>query len=292
MSLPAFVLSRGIQDTTCTLAAAHYHDPKAFVGVILSSGSNAAYVEQVAKIAKLGDEVRARYNDDAKMIVVTEWGSFGENGGILPTTEVDAEIDKMSTNPGVQYFDKMITAFYMGEIVRLCLRRLADAGELWAGADCVESRVGEPHSFATEMAAAVERDGTADLSGVKRIEEAWGVFGSSARDRAVVQQVCTQVSTRGARLAAAAVAGVLGQLGPRGADAHVGVDGSLAELYPRFKERMQTTLGQLGFGKAKLVVCKDGSIQGAAIIAAAHYCAADDCHNRGDSGEIEVAVLQ
>ena len=244
VTLPAFVLSRGIQDTTCTLAAAHYHDPKAFVGVILSSGSNAAYVEQVAKIAKLGDEVRARYNDDAKMIVVTEWGSFGENGGILPTTEVDAEIDKMSSNPGVQYFDKMITAFYMGEIVRLCLRRLADAGELWAGADCVESRVGEPHSFATEMAAAVERDGTADLSGVKRIEEAWGVFGSSARDRAVVQQVCTQVSTRGARLAAAAVAGVLGQLGPRGADAHVGVDGPLAELYPRFKDRMQTTLGQ------------------------------------------------
>ena len=200
--------SPGIQDTTCTLAAAHYHDPKAFVGVILSSGSNAAYVEQVAKIAKLGDEVRARYNDDAKMIVVTEWGSFGEDGGILPTTEVDAEIDKMSSNPGVQYFDKMITAFYMGEIVRLCLRRLADAGELWAGADCVESRVGEPHSFATEMAAAVERDGTADLAGVKRIEEAYGVFGSSTRDRAVVQQICAMVSTRGARLAAAAVAGV------------------------------------------------------------------------------------
>ena len=32
--------------------------------------------------------------------------------------------------------------FYVGEIARRALAQLFEAGELWAGADCVESRAG------------------------------------------------------------------------------------------------------------------------------------------------------
>ena len=63
------------------------------------------------------------------------------------------------------------------------------------------------------------------------------------------------------------------ELSPADADsATVAVDGTVFEKYPRFKERMQDGLAELLGARAqgvRLVLAKDGSGVGAAIIAAA-----------------------
>lgn len=84
-------------------------------------------------------------------------------------------------------------------------------------------------------------------------------------------QACVCVSTRAARLSAMATAALLDMSGAPG-DSTVAVDGTVFECYPFFKERMEAGLeASLGAERARnvnLVLAKDGSGIGAAIIAA------------------------
>ena len=103
------------------------------------------------------------------------------------------------------------------------------------------------------------------------------------RDRALLHEACACVSTRAARLSATATAALLEQAQLDGA-CTVAVDGTVFECYPFFKQRMEAGLaellpagqaGQVGHGgrgpgaaAVQLVLAKDGSGIGAAIIAA------------------------
>lgn len=73
------------------------------------------------------------------------------------------------------------------------------------------------------------------------------------------------------QLSATAVVALLEQMGGQGAGT-IAVDGTVFEVYPFFKERMEFGIEQLlGPERAhaiKLVLAKDGSGVGAAIIAA------------------------
>lgn len=68
------------------------------------------------------------------MIINAEWGAFGEQGTLdFIVTEFDRDIDENSINPSKQILEKMISGMYMGELVRLVLEKLTNAGLLFDG---------------------------------------------------------------------------------------------------------------------------------------------------------------
>lgn len=126
-----------INDTVGTLMSGAMDYEDCACGVILGTGSNAAYIERTDRISKWTADDKPPY-----MIVNTEWGGFdgvvyGEDGSqrnVLPRTEVDRNIDLLSESPGQQLFEKMISGRTLGEILRRCLMNLQSNDELWQGA--------------------------------------------------------------------------------------------------------------------------------------------------------------
>ena len=88
------------------------------------------------------------------------------------------------------------------------------------------------------------------------------------RDRKIIAEVCHMVSTRAARLAAAAIVAVVRKTGHD--DATVAIDGSVFEKYPHFQADMENAIEEMcGSSKRlRLVHAEDGSGKGAALIAA------------------------
>jgi hexokinase len=62
-----------INDTTGTLIASQYVRPQTKIGVILGTGCNAAYLEDISCIGKLND---ARLNPSEQMAINCEWVRF------------------------------------------------------------------------------------------------------------------------------------------------------------------------------------------------------------------------
>lgn len=100
-----------LNDTVGTLASGRYNDPDVTMGIILGTGTNGAYVEETKKITKLKSKNLANEN----MIINTEWGGY--MSPLLPMTADDYATDEAGSNPGVCYFEKLISGLYMGEAV-------------------------------------------------------------------------------------------------------------------------------------------------------------------------------
>lgn len=109
--------------------AGAYSDPQTSIGIVLGKGSNAAYVESIEKIKKW----KGPQPESGKMIINTEWGDFDDAKIVLPVNKYDLLVDQRSNNPGKHIFEKMISAFYMGEIVRLTCQHLIDRKILFNG---------------------------------------------------------------------------------------------------------------------------------------------------------------
>lgn len=85
-----------VNDTVGTLMASAYNDQNTRIGLILGTGSNACYVENLDNV-KTWDGDR---NDPKQVIINMEWGAFGDNGCLdFLRTEYDIEVDKTSLNP-------------------------------------------------------------------------------------------------------------------------------------------------------------------------------------------------
>lgn len=61
-----------INDTTGTLIASHYVNPRTKIAVIFGTGCNAAYMEKVGKIGKIKD---LGIDAEAEMAINCEWVS-------------------------------------------------------------------------------------------------------------------------------------------------------------------------------------------------------------------------
>jgi hexokinase len=98
-----------INDTVGTLMSTAYYDRKTAVGLILGTGTNAAYFERIDRIDTLDSGTDF---DSNEMIINTEWGAFGEDGSIdFIRSRYDDEIDKTSINIGKQMYATNILAF-------------------------------------------------------------------------------------------------------------------------------------------------------------------------------------
>ncbi|KAM8972018.1 hexokinase-3 [Pelodytes ibericus] len=252
-----------VNDTVGTMMSCGYQDHSCEVGLIVGTGTNVCYMEEMGNIQSVE-------GDEGKMCINVELGAFGDDGQLSPIqTEFDWHLDKDSFTPGKQSFDKMVSGMYMGEIVRNVLVKLAKQGLLFDGVTTLALLT--KGRFETKHVSAIEAD-QSGLAAAKDILTGLGLK-PSEQDCFKVQCVCSAVSARSAKLCAAGLAAVATRLqrnrqGTQG-NVTVGVDGSVYKMHPKFSERLHLALQSLAPGcNVKFLLSEDGSGKGTAIVTA------------------------
>ncbi|XP_069473755.1 hexokinase-2 [Ambystoma mexicanum] len=255
-----------VNDTVGTMMTCGYDDHNCELGLIVGTGSNACYMEEMRHI----DLVEG---DEGRMCVNMEWGAFGDDGALDDIrTNFDREIDMGSLNPGKQMFEKMISGMYMGELVRLILVKMAKEDLLFGGR--ITADLLTRGHFETEFVSAIEKD----KEGIQKAHEILTKLGlePSKEDCVAAHRVCQIVSTRSSNLCAAALAAVLRRIkenkGLERLRSSIGVDGSVYKKHPHFARRLQKTLRRLVPDcDVRFIRSEDGSGKGAAMVTAVAY---------------------
>ncbi|KAJ4941630.1 hypothetical protein JOQ06_011508 [Pogonophryne albipinna] len=251
-----------INDTVGTMMTCGYDDHHCEIGLIVGTGTNACYMEQMRNLELLD-------GDEGRMCVNTEWGAFGDDGSLEDLrTDVDREIDAGSLNPGKQLFEKMISGLYLGEVVRLILRELSVMRHLCSrGRDLTDIKRRRLSTLSPE-----------EEEGVERAEEVLRGLGLDplVEDCIATQRVCQVVSTRSAHLCAAALVAVLRQIRDNKAAEKlrttIGVDGSVYKNHSEFSRRLHKMVRRLVPDcDVRFLQSQCGSGKGAAMVTAVAY---------------------
>uniref|UniRef100_A0A8C2XAG8 Hexokinase-2 n=1 Tax=Cyclopterus lumpus TaxID=8103 RepID=A0A8C2XAG8_CYCLU len=254
-----------VNDTVGTMMTCGFDDQRCEVGVIIGTGTNACYMEELRHI----DQVEG---DEGRMCINTEWGAFGDDGSLEDIrTEFDREIDRGSINPGKQLFEKMASGMYMGELVRLILVKMAKEGLLFEGR--ITPELLTKGKIETKHVSAIE-----NKEGLKKCMEILTRLGvePSDEDCLAVQHVCTIVSFRSANLVASTLGGILARLkeskGVARLRTTVGIDGSLYKMHPQYARRLHKTVRRLvPDSDVRFLLSESGSAKGAAMVTAVAY---------------------
>ncbi|XP_066881620.1 hexokinase HKDC1 isoform X4 [Kogia breviceps] len=252
-----------VNDTVGTMMTCAYDDPYCEVGVIIGTGTNACYMEDMSNIELVE-------GDEGRMCINTEWGAFGDDGALEDIrTEFDRELDLGSLNPGKQLFEKMISGLYLGELVRLILLKMAKAGLLFGGEK--SSALHIKGKIETRHVAAMEKY-KEGLANTREILTDLGLEPSEA-DCVAVQHVCTVVSFRSANLCAAALAAILTRLRENKKLVRlrttVGMDGTLYKIHPQYPKRLHKVVRKLVPNcDVRFLLSESGSTKGAAMVTA------------------------
>ncbi|CAH1796808.1 unnamed protein product [Owenia fusiformis] len=229
-----------MNDTVATQMSCAHADKNCLIGLILSKGINACYLEKLENVQCWEGD----HNEPKTVIVNTEWGAFGSNGVIDQfRTGFDKELDLNSSNPGHQIFEKMISGEHLGEIVRLIMMRLVNEKLLFNGA--VSEELLTANKFHTKYLSEIEGDTKMkeDYRITRMVLHEVGLDDVTSEDCAHVQYVCSVVSTRAAYLISAALAVLLNRIGQ--AEVTIAVDGPLYRFHPKFHDRMMDKINQL-----------------------------------------------
>ncbi|KAB5552647.1 hypothetical protein DKX38_009958 [Salix brachista] len=249
-----------VNDIVGTLAGGRFYNPDVIAAVILGTGTNAAYVERAHAIPKWHGLLPKSW----EMVINMEWGNFRSSH--LPLTEYDQDLDAESLNPGEQIFEKIISGMYLGEeiVCRVLLKMAEEAGFFW-----------------TPNMSAMHHDTSSDLRVVgSKLKDILEIPSTSLKMRKAIVELCDIVATRGARLSAAGIVGILKKLerdtvkdGEKQKSV-VALDGGLYEHYSKFSTCMESALKELlGEEVSDNIVIEhsnDGSGIGAALLAASH----------------------
>ncbi|KAM9447245.1 hexokinase-2 [Clarias gariepinus] len=253
-----------VNDTVGTMMSCGHEDPQCEVGLIVGTGTNACYMEEMRNVELVE-------GDEGRMCVNMEWGAFGDDGVLDDfCTVFDHAVDENSTNPGKQRFEKMISGMYLGEIVRNVLLDFTAKGLLFRGK--LSERLKTRGIFETKFLSQIESDRLA-LRQVRSILQHLGLTTSTCDDSILVKEVCSVVSQRAAQLCGAALAAVVDKIRQNrnlnSLSVTVGVDGTLYKLHPHFSSIMQETVRDLAPQcDVTLLQSEDGSGKGAALITA------------------------
>jgi len=260
-----------VNDTVGTLMASAYNDQNTRIGLILGTGSNACYVENLDNV-KTWTEDR---NDPNQVIINMEWGAFGDNGCLdFLLTDYDTEVDKTSLNPNKQIYEKMMSGMYMGEIVRLIILDLWEKELLFVGhrdhnwSTDYRQALYTKGSFYTKYVSEIETDSGVTFRHTKLVLEHMGLDKPTYDDCAIVQYICKLVSRRAAQLAACGLSVLLNHINRQ--NTTIAVDGSLYRFHPKFKKNMEKTMQILvnPHIRYNIVVSTDASGKGASLVAA------------------------
>lgn len=244
-----------INDTTGTLLCGAFEDKHAKIGVINGTGTNACYLEEITKVQKWLGPMHHR-----RVIINTEWGSFGENGELRDlTTSIDSLVDTQSINPGRQIFEKAISGMYLGKVVRLLICKASEQKLIFNG----------------DMPAQLKQEDTFPSSYIsysyvkeKFIPMFFEKFGYQLSEEQYeqIKKVCDVVSRRSAAFCAAGLAAILNRIDcPKGV---IAADGSMFRRHPYFVPYVQDVLRKLVRPRDfRIILVDDGSGKGAALAA-------------------------
>ncbi|XP_030067982.1 hexokinase-3 isoform X2 [Microcaecilia unicolor] len=252
-----------VNDTVGTMMSCAFKDPRCEIGLIVGTGSNACYMEEMRNVELLE-------GDEGRMCINMEWGAFGDNGCLdVICTPYDRIVDASSINPGKQRYEKMISGMYLGEIVRNILLQFTTQGILFRGQ--VSQRLCTKDIFQTKFLSDIERDSMGLLQ-VRAILTELGLD-STCDDSIIVKEVCQVVSQRAANLCGAGIAAVVEKIRVNHCLDHltitVGVDGTLYKLHPHFAGIVQETVQVLAPScSVTFLQSEDGSGKGAALVTA------------------------
>ncbi|KAI1901089.1 hypothetical protein AGOR_G00056540 [Albula goreensis] len=253
-----------VNDTVGTMMTCGYEDPLCEVGLIVGTGTNACYMEEMPNVELVE-------GDEGRMCINMEWGAFGDQGELDDfCTQFDRVVDKHSTNPGKQRYEKMISGMYLGEVVRNVLLDFTSKGLMFRGK--LSERLKTRGIFETRFLSQIESDRLA-LRQVRSILQHLGLTSSTCEDSILVKEVCSVVSRRAAQLCGAGLAAVVDRIRQNRNLTHlritVGVDGTLYKLHPHFSTIMGNTVRDLAPQcDVTLLQSEDGSGKGAALITA------------------------
>jgi hexokinase len=150
-------ISALVNDTVGTLMAHAYEKPNTRIGVILGTGTNAAYVERVSSVQKW-DEITKSSLGSEHVIINTEWGAYsGEHGKYLKLTKYDVALDQATNNKGLQHFEKMVSGMYLGELARLIIVDFVNRQCLFGGKSLKKEIMECTNSFDTRELSSIAR---------------------------------------------------------------------------------------------------------------------------------------
>jgi len=232
-----------LNDTVATLLAGKSmgltRGYSAYVGFILGTGTNTAYVERNANITKRSD-----LDPAGSMAINVESGGFKN----IKQCRFDKLLDQRTNDVGCYTFEKMISGGYLGSLGTVVLIEAAKAGMFSQSA----------------TVAILERDGSVDCEwqpfSNKDLDDFCGNSPADDNpfldpayndaDKQMVRTLCSPVYERAAVLAAVNIASAIIKTGAGNDPAHpvcVNVDGSTyyRTLTADFKQRVQGELKTL-----------------------------------------------
>lgn len=223
-----------------------------YVGFILGTGTNTAYVERNENIGKL-----AGYLGAGSQVINVESGGFAA----IQRGPCDLQLDARSENPGGHVFEKLISGVYMGPLALELLQALASEG--------VFSHAGAAAFSIMKDLSTVHIDNLAADNG-----RDVGVLGTEAftdADREIMKTVFAAVVDRAALLTAVNISAAVVKSGAGQDPARpvcVNIDGSTYYKTHRLSEQVQAhlavILGAHGL-HTRCIRVDDAPIVGAAI---------------------------
>ena len=176
------------------------------------------------------------------MIINTELGTFGDNEELEEfRTEWDRSLDEYSHDRGSQFFEKMISLKYMGEIVRRILVDLKGQNLVFQSQSL--EKMDEPYSLHSDVLCKVESDPIESYDKARMVLGDLGMRNVTNNDCRVVRRVCKWVSTRAAHLMAACCATLMKKVDQK--DLAIAVTGDLYHVHPYFATIMKTKIQEL-----------------------------------------------
>ncbi|CAO1394287.1 unnamed protein product [Diamesa hyperborea] len=256
-----------LNDTTGTLVEGARLDKKTRIGMILGTGSNAAFLERADRVHHWEGERHGEKN----VIIDVEWGAFGDQGSLdFIRTPFDMEVDNGSLLKKSFTFEKYISGKYLGEVVRVVMKSLVDKGLLFAAAS--KELFPAPWKFGTDNVSHIEEDalnGCSNTSTVKVLDKFNYEFNIDYDDEdvKVIQYVNALVSYRAALLVSICTSVLLNRMTEK--EITIAIDGSVYKHHPRLKLWMEELIKDFAPDKDfRLMLAEDGSGKGAGLVSA------------------------
>ncbi|MEN7973502.1 MAG: hexokinase [Verrucomicrobiota bacterium] len=245
-----------LNDTVAALLAGRGQglafNASSYVGFILGTGTNTAYVEANENIGKLDG-----YLGSGSQVINVESGGFAA----FKRGACDLQLDERSENPGGHVFEKAISGVYMGSLTLELLQALAMEGVF---SDSGGAALSIMKDLSTIHIDNLVMDNEGDI----------GVLGSEAftdADREIMKTVFMAVVDRAALLTAANIAAAVVKSGAGQEAARpvcVNIDGSTYYKTYRMVDKVQANLKTMLDARGLHIRCVQGDdapIVGAAI---------------------------
>eukprot|EP01084_Bolivina_argentea_P253290 425404_1 len=237
-------------------------------------------------------------NKNNNEIINIEWGGYSK---LLPRMSIDIEMDKTTPNPGVQFAEKMISGYYLGELVRLLsIEVFRENITNYAQNTSLNFKWKFKSEIVSEILINYYDNNIQGILDILQSNKC-GLINFNLNDAKIFGKICRLIINRSADIASALLLGALEKTrlfncyrdDPRNPFEQdrfeltneyiqnnnkyvtVGIDGSVFQYVPKYKQRMEETIlkivGKQVAQRIKLVQTTDGSGKGAALAVACLY---------------------